>query len=104
MDVLGFLNDVFIALRDVCGTVCVIGIVLFIVLWLIGGRNAKYSYWQNIPPKNESPPKETKAKKANKEKIGKKGKIIDVKPEKEEDRDKKIFERFDKGEADPRND
>jgi hypothetical protein len=59
---------------------------------------------QNVPPANQTTQKPAKenAGKTKKERVGKKDNVIDVKPEKteEEDREKKLFEKFDKGETD----
>ncbi len=70
-------NDLFVLLRDFFGTICVVGIVIFIILWFFGMRRIKYYSFRN---QNDQEPKKDKSKK-----------IIDVEAE-----EKDTFERFDK--------
>ena len=83
--VLEALSEAFFFFRNICGTVCVISIISFIVFWLSTGKKN----FKILNPKREK----TENQKTQSKKSAKK--IIDIEPEDEEEQFKKYDQQTD---------
>ncbi|HLD60500.1 MAG TPA: hypothetical protein VI912_05860 [Candidatus Bilamarchaeaceae archaeon] len=84
-------NDLFVLLRDFFGTICVVGIVIFIILWFFGMKRIKYYSFRNQNDQKSKKDKNDLNREQLKDLKNTNGKIIDIEAE-----EKDTFERFDK--------